>query len=123
MAILEAAERQLTKGPYASQIISFAFSHDEELGKAMTAPEGRCTASAAWVRIGMALDEAVVVLDGVIAGVTRPVAMIGIAEKGYVSVGPRLLLRVGTVLCRRRQYGDRVRGAVARILVLPCRPG
>ena len=36
--------------------------------------------------IGLGLDEGYAVLDGVIGGVTVPIAMIGIGEKGYVSV-------------------------------------
>jgi carboxypeptidase PM20D1 len=37
-------------------------------------------------KIGLALDEGYAVLDGVLSGVSRPVAVVGMAEKGYVSV-------------------------------------
>ena len=47
----------------------------------------RGTAQAARApHIGLALDEGYAVLDGVIGGVRPPIAMIGVAEKGYVSV-------------------------------------
>ena len=85
MAILEAAERLLTRGYRPRQTIYLAFGHDEERGG------GGAQAMAALLKqrganIGLGLDEGYAVLDGVIAGVNAPVAMIGIGEKGYVSV-------------------------------------
>ena len=85
MAILEAAERLLARGHRPRQTIYLAFGHDEERGgtgaAAMAALLKRRGAN-----IGLALDEGYAVLDGVIAGINAPIAMIGIAEKGYVSV-------------------------------------
>jgi carboxypeptidase PM20D1 len=85
MAILEAAERLLAQGFRPRQTIYFAFGHDEEVGG-----EGARAIAALLrrrgVRIGLALDEGSALLDGVIAGVGPRVAMIGTAEKGYVSV-------------------------------------
>lgn len=85
MAILEAAERLLARGFRPKQTIYLAFGHDEERGgtgaEAMAAVLKERQAN-----IGLALDEGYAVLDGVIAGVRPPIAMIGIAEKGYVSV-------------------------------------
>ena len=85
MAILEATERLITRGYRPRQTIYIAFGHDEERGGtgaiAMAALLKQRGAN-----IGLALDEGFAVLDGVIAGVNAPVAMIGVAEKGYVSV-------------------------------------
>ena len=85
MAILEAAERLLTRGHRPRQTILLAFGHDEERGgtgaKVMAA-----LLKQREVKIGLALDEGYAVLDGVVAGVRPPVAMIGVAEKGYLSV-------------------------------------
>ena len=85
MSILEAAERLLARGFRPKQTIYFAFGHDEERGgagaRAMAALLRRRGA-----RVGLAVDEGFAVLDGVIGGVTKPVAMIGVAEKGYVSI-------------------------------------
>ena len=85
LAILEATERLLARGFRPRQTIYLAFGHDEERGgtgaKAMAALLKRRGAN-----IGLALDEGFAVLEGVIAGVNAPVAMIGVAEKGYVSV-------------------------------------
>ena len=85
MAILEATERILARGYRPRQTIYLAFGHDEERGgegaKAMAALLKQRRAN-----IGLGLDEGYAVLDGVIGGVTAPIAMIGIGEKGYVSV-------------------------------------
>lgn len=85
VAILEAVERQLARGLRPKHTVYLAFGHDEERGGAGAA------AIAAVLRergadIGLALDEGFAVLDGVIGGVNKPIAMIGVAEKGYVSV-------------------------------------
>jgi carboxypeptidase PM20D1 len=85
MAILEATERLLARGYRPRQTVYLAFGHDEERGgtgaAAMAALLKRRGAN-----IGLALDEGFSVLDGVIGGVNAPIAMIGVAEKGYVSV-------------------------------------
>ncbi len=85
MAILEATERLLARGYRPKQTIYLAFGHDEERGgtgaQALAALFKQRRAN-----IGLALDEGYAVLDGVISGVEPPIAMIGVAEKGYVSV-------------------------------------
>lgn len=86
MAILEAAERLLARGFQPRQTIYLAFGHNEEIGG-----EGGAGAIAALLRqrrarIGLAIDEGSAVQDGVIAEVEPPVAMIGVAGKGYLSV-------------------------------------
>ena len=85
VAILEAVERLLARGIAPKQTVYLAFGHDEERGgsgaKAIAA-----ALKARGAKIGLALDEGYAVLDGVLAGVTRPVAVVGMAEKGYVSV-------------------------------------
>jgi len=85
IAILEATERLLARGYKPRQTIYLAFGHDEERGgtgaQAMAALLKQRGAN-----IGLALDEGFAVLDGVIAGVRAPIAMIGVAEKGYASV-------------------------------------
>ena len=85
MAILEATERLLARGYRPRQTIYLAFGHDEERrgsgAQTMAAMLKQRGAS-----IGLGLDEGYAVLDGVIGGVKPPIAMIGIAEKGYLSV-------------------------------------
>ncbi|NUT01819.1 MAG: M20/M25/M40 family metallo-hydrolase [Sphingomonas sp.] len=85
MAILEATERLLERGYRPKRTIYLAFGHDEERGgtgaQAMAALLKQRGAN-----IGLGLDEGYAVLDGVIGGIRAPIAMIGIGEKGYVSV-------------------------------------
>ena len=85
MAILEAVERLLERGFRPRQTVYLAFGHDEEIGGsgAMAIAELLRDRGA---RIGLALDEGFAVVDGVVPGVKRPVALIGVGEKGYLSV-------------------------------------
>lgn len=85
MAILEATERLLARGVRPRRTLYLAFGHDEERGGTGAAAMAALLAQRG-ARIGLALDEGYAVLDGVVEGIRPPVAMIGIAEKGYVSV-------------------------------------
>lgn len=85
IAILEAAERMLARGQRPRQTVYLAFGHDEERG-GIGAKTMAALLKSRGARIGIALDEGFAVLDGVLAGVNRPIAVIGMAEKGYVSV-------------------------------------
>ncbi len=66
----------------------FWFSDDEEIGGASTAALGRV-----WEReqldFAFIVDEGLVVTDGLVPGVSMPAALIGIAEKGYLTVEVR----------------------------------
>jgi carboxypeptidase PM20D1 len=85
MAILEATERLLARGYRPRATVYLAFGQDEERGgEGARAIAGLLRKRGA--NVGLALDEGFAVLDGVIAGVRPPVSVIGVAEKGYVSV-------------------------------------
>jgi carboxypeptidase PM20D1 len=85
MAILEAAEMLLGRGFQPDRTVYFAFGHDEEVG-------GRGAAAIAalleqrGVRPAFILDEGGAIVEGLVPGVQRPVAMVGTAEKGVLSV-------------------------------------
>lgn len=85
VAIMEATERLLAQGVRPKQTIYLAFGHDEERGGA-GARAIAALLKGRGAKIGLALDEGYAVLDGVLSGVKGPVAVIGMAEKGYVSV-------------------------------------
>lgn len=85
MAILEAVERRLMAGFRPKRTIYLAFGHDEELGGSGAKAMAELLRSRG-ARVGLALDEGYAVLDGIIGGVGRPLALIGIGEKGYVSI-------------------------------------
>ena len=122
MAILEAVERLLARGHQPRGTVYLAFGHDEERGGTGAAAIARLLKQRGGF-IGLALDEGFAVLDGVIGGVTTPVAMIGIAEKGYVSVE---LTAAGSGGHSSMPTDDnaaaRVAGAVSRLAERPFPP-
>jgi carboxypeptidase PM20D1 len=85
LAILEAVEVLLEEGFAPERGIFLGFGHDEE-----TRGEGaRAMArllQARGVRLAYVLDEGLAVTHGFLPGVSVPVALIGIAEKGAASV-------------------------------------
>jgi carboxypeptidase PM20D1 len=85
VAILEATERMLARGVRPRQTVYLAFGHDEERG-GNGARTMAALVKSRGAKIGLALDEGYAVLDGVLARVSAPVAVVGMAEKGYVSV-------------------------------------
>lgn len=92
LAIMEAVERLVQEGWRPPCPVYLAFGHDEEVGgdgaramAALLAQRG--------VPIAAALDEGGAITDGAIPGSTLPLATIGVAEKGYLSV--RLRVRGG----------------------------
>ena len=85
VAELEAIESLVAKGVSPKRTVMLAFGHNEEvLGSGARAIakvlEGRGT------RLAMVLDEGGALADSVFPGLGRPAALIGIAEKGYVSI-------------------------------------
>lgn len=85
VCLLEAAESLLAEGFAPRRTILLAFGSDEEVsGEGAKAIAGALAARGA--RLEYALDEGMVVTEGVVPDVSRRVAVIGLAEKGYVSV-------------------------------------
>ena len=86
MASLEAIEWLIKQGYQPERTIYLAFGHDEEIGGNNGAAKIAATLAARNVQLEFVLDEGMNILSGVIEGVTTPVALIGIAEKGYLSI-------------------------------------
>ena len=85
VAILEAAERLAASGFAPRRTLHLAFGHDEETGgTGATAVAGLLAARG--VRLESVLDEGQIIANGIVPGVARPVALVGVAEKGYVDV-------------------------------------
>ena len=86
ISILEAIEYLLVDNFIPNRDIYIAFGHDEEnsgkYGNALIAE----SLSKQGVYFDMVLDEGSVISNGIIQGVEEPLAIIGIAEKGYVSL-------------------------------------
>ncbi|HEX5355059.1 MAG TPA: M20 family peptidase [Aquabacterium sp.] len=86
MAIMEAVEMLLQSGFQPRQTVYLAFGADEEVGG-----EDGAHLIASWfqqqgVRLRFALDEGLLITHGMVPGVRKPVALIGVAEKGYLTV-------------------------------------
>jgi carboxypeptidase PM20D1 len=84
---LEAAEALLGTDFAPERTVMMSFGHDEELG----GPEGATGVVALLkergVRAALVVDEGGAIAEGgVLPGLDRPMAAVGIAEKGYVSV-------------------------------------
>jgi carboxypeptidase PM20D1 len=86
MAILEAAENLLASGLEPQRTTYFAFGHDEEVGGNNGAANIAAALRSRRVELEFVLDEGLNILNGIISGVSSPVALIGIAEKGYLSI-------------------------------------
>ena len=86
VGLLEAAEMLLHEGFRPARTIYLAFGHDEEVGGAQGARRIAELLEQRGVELEMVLDEGGVIGDGVLAGVSEPVALVGIAEKGFVTI-------------------------------------
>ncbi len=86
LAILEAAEALLAAGFEPSRTIYFAFGHDEEDSGHQGAEQIAKLLGERGVHLEFVLDEGSVVIEGAMPGVREPVALIGVAEKGFATL-------------------------------------
>lgn len=86
LALLEAAEHLLRAGHRPRRGIFFAFGHDEETGGGEGAAEIAAYFAARGLAFDFVLDEGLSIVRGMLPGVEAPVALIGLAEKGYLTV-------------------------------------
>lgn len=84
--IFEAVERLLTEGFQPERTVYLAFGHDEEIGGKNGTAKIAATLAARTAQLEYVLDEGMNILSGIVDGVTGPVALIGVAEKGYLSI-------------------------------------
>jgi len=86
LAMLEAIEALLAQGFQPARTVYLVAGHDEELGGENGAKKIAELLAARNVRVEFALDEGTLITQGVVQGLDRPVAMVGIAEKGVMTV-------------------------------------
>ncbi|HEY0329736.1 MAG TPA: M20 family peptidase [Rhodopseudomonas sp.] len=85
-AMLEAAEAMARQGFRPKRTVYFAFGHDEEVsGLRGAGAIARLLASRA-VKLDFVLDEGLLITDGIMTRLSRPAALIGVAEKGYATL-------------------------------------
>ena len=86
LGILEAAEALLATGFCPRRSVLFAFGEDEEVGGWKGAAQLAALLRARGVQPEYVLDEGLTITEGIVPKVRRPVALIGIAEKGCLSL-------------------------------------
>lgn len=84
--LLEAAESLAREGFKPHQTIYFAFGHDEEVTGQRGAKEIAALLASRGVKLDFVLDEGMLILSGGFKGIDKPVAIVGVAEKGFASV-------------------------------------
>ncbi len=86
MAQLEAVEMLLASGYQPERTVYLAFGADEEIGGLRGAARIAALLKERKVRLELVLDEGLLITDGIMPGLKQPAALIGVAEKGYLSV-------------------------------------
>jgi carboxypeptidase PM20D1 len=86
VAQLQAVEMLLASGFTPGRTVYLVFGADEEVGGRRGAAAVAALLQQRGVRLDFVLDEGLLITEGVMAGLKPPTALIGIAEKGYMSV-------------------------------------
>jgi carboxypeptidase PM20D1 len=86
VGMMEAIEWLIRNGYKPRRTVYLAIGHDEELGGMCGARRVARLLESRGVRLESVLDEGGALVDGILPGVERPVALIGVAEKGYLSL-------------------------------------
>jgi carboxypeptidase PM20D1 len=85
-AIMEAAEALAKAGFRPKRTIYFAFGHDEEVSGQRGAKALVALLASRNVRPDFVLDEGMLITQGMLKGLDKPAALIGVAEKGYATL-------------------------------------
>ncbi|MBV1905436.1 MAG: M20/M25/M40 family metallo-hydrolase [Pseudomonadales bacterium] len=85
-AILEAVEQLLLQGYEPKRSFYLAFGHDEERGGVDGAGQIAKYLKAKGIQALFVLDEGGFITNGGIFGLDKPIAMVNVSEKGYVSL-------------------------------------
>jgi carboxypeptidase PM20D1 len=86
IAIFEAVESLLADGFHPDVTLYLAFGADEEIGGGEGAAAVSALLASRGIHLDFVLDEGGAVVSNLLPGVARPVALVGIGEKGYLNV-------------------------------------
>ncbi len=86
VSILNAVHLLLEKGHQPESDVYLCFGHDEEIGGDEGAAEVVAYLKKQGIRARLVLDEGGLLTQNIVPGISRPVALVGISEKGYVSL-------------------------------------
>ena len=93
--ILEAAELLIKENYFPERDIYFAFGHDEEIMGKHGAMQIAKYFKEKGIHFEYVLDEGTLVLNDAMPGLSQPLALVGVAEKGYVTLGLNIELEEG----------------------------
>src|SRR6202795_2414540 len=85
-SMLEAAEALATAGFRPKRTIYFAFGHDEETAGTAGAKNIAALLASRGVKLDFVIDEGLLIIEGMIKGLEKPAALIGVDEKGYATL-------------------------------------
>src|SRR3954454_24926654 len=85
-SMLEAAEAMAKAGFKPKRTIYFAFGHDEETAGTYGAKGIAALLASRGVRLDFVIDEGLLITEGIMKGLDKPAALIGVAEKGYATL-------------------------------------
>ena len=85
-ACLEAIEILIAERFSPQRTVYLALGHDEEVGGQHGAAKIAALLEDRGVRASFTLDEGSAIVDGVVPGVSQPVALVALAEKGYLTL-------------------------------------
>lgn len=85
-AMMEAVERLVSEGFSPKRTVYLTFGHDEEVGGQNGAKAISAMLKSRGVKLDYVLDEGLLIAEGILKGLDKPAALIGIAEKGYATV-------------------------------------
>ncbi len=83
---MEAVEALIQSGYKPRRTVYLVFGHDEEVGGQQGAVLVAALLKQRGVKLAFVLDEGLAVTEGILPGVAQPLALIGLAEKGAVSL-------------------------------------
>ena len=86
LGILEAVENLLMRGYEPERTIYLGFGHDEEIDGEFGAQEIARILKERGVELEFLLDEGLPVVEQLFTGISTPVALVAVAEKGYLSL-------------------------------------
>jgi len=86
IAELEAVEALLSTGFEPRRTVYLVFGADEEVGGERGAKQVAKLLAERGVRLDFVIDEGLLITEGILPGLQPPTALIGVAEKGYLSL-------------------------------------
>jgi carboxypeptidase PM20D1 len=86
LAVMEAVDALAAEGFRPRRTVHLAFGGDEEASGRMGAGTIARALADRGVRLGCILDESSIIADGIFSFLSRPVAMVGVAEKGFANL-------------------------------------